>query len=170
MGEVIGPEDRVACEMTVNGARERVRVGPGRFLSSVLREDLGLTGVKVACGMANCGACTVLLDGAPILSCITLALDCAGRAVTTIEGLASEGELTAVQRAFIQEDALQCGFCTPGQILSMSALLARNAAPSEDEIREALSGNLCRCGAYVKILRAGARAAELLASSTHPTT
>lgn len=155
MTRIVKPDERVAIELNVNGERERVSVEPSRFLCDVLRDDLGLTGLKVSCGAANCGACTVLLDGTPIYSCITLALDCEGRAVTTIEGLARGGELHPVQRAFVEHDALQCGFCTSGQILTMSALLEKNPAPSEDELRQALSGNLCRCGAYVKILQAG---------------
>lgn len=153
--KIVKPNERVELELNVNGSPERVRAEPMRFLSDVLRDDLGLTGVKIACGMANCGACTVLIDGVPTYSCITLALDCAGRAITTIEGLARENELHPVQRAFIEQDAMQCGFCTPGQILAMTALLEKNPAPSEQEIRHAMSGNLCRCGAYVKILRAG---------------
>lgn len=155
MTKIIRAEERAACELTVNGERERVYVDPSRFLYDVLRNDLKLTGVKVACGMANCGACTVLLDGTPVYSCITLALDCEGRAVTTIEGLSQDNELHPVQRAFIEQDAFQCGFCTPGQILSMTALIEKNPTPSEDEIRQAMSGNLCRCGAYQKILQAG---------------
>ena len=153
--KIVKQNERVICELNVNGSVERVHVEPMRFLSEVLRDDLGLTGVKTACGMANCGACTVLIDGVPTYSCITLALDCEGRAITTIEGLAPENELHPVQRAFIEHDALQCGFCTPGQILSMTALLEKNPLPTEEEIRHALSGNLCRCGAYVKILAAG---------------
>ncbi len=175
--QVIRAEERVAVELNVNGQRERVYVEPSRLLCDVLREDLGLTGLKVACGAANCGACTVLVAdephrntepdagtessevrvvrGTPIYSCITLALDCEGCAITTIEGLARGNELHPVQRAFIQYDALQCGFCTSGQILTMSAFLEKNAAPSEEELRQAMAGNLCRCGAYVKLLEAG---------------
>lgn len=160
MTRIVKSDERVAIELNVNGERERVYVEPSRFLSDVLREDLGLTGLKVACGAANCGACTVLVDGTPVYSCITLALDVEGRAVTTIEGLvrhttAGGNELHPVQRAFVEHDALQCGFCTSGQILTLSAFLEKNSAPSEDEIRQAMSGNLCRCGAYVKILQAG---------------
>jgi aerobic-type carbon monoxide dehydrogenase small subunit (CoxS/CutS family) len=153
--KIVQAEERVACELIVNGERERVHVEPSRLLCDVLRDDLGLTGVKVACGMANCGACTVLVDGRPVYSCITLALDCEGRAITTIEGLSKGNDLHPVQQAFIKYDALQCGFCTPGQILTMSAFLEKKSAPTEDEIRQAMSGNLCRCGAYVKILEAG---------------
>ncbi len=155
MTRIVRADERVACELNVNGERERVFVEPSRFLSDVLRNDLGLTGLKVACGAANCGACTVLVDGMPVYSCITLTLDVEGRAITTIEGLARGNELHPVQRAFVEHDALQCGFCTSGQILTMSAFLEKNSAVSEDELRQAMSGNLCRCGAYVKILQAG---------------
>lgn len=155
MMNVVRAGERTACEMIVNGERERIFVEPSRFLSDVLRVDLGLTGLKVACGMANCGACTVLVDGTPVYSCITLALDCRGRSITTIEGLSKGTELHPIQRTFIEQDALQCGYCTSGQILSMRALLEKNPSPDEAEIREALSGNLCRCGAYVKIIAAG---------------
>lgn len=155
MTKIVHADERVACELTVNGERERVYVEPSRFLSDTLREDLGLTGLKVACGMANCGACTVLVDGMPVYSCITLAIDCEGRSITTIEGLAQGNELHPVQSAFVKYDALQCGFCTSGQILTMSALLEKNPHPTEDELRQGMSGNLCRCGAYVKILETG---------------
>lgn len=155
MSRIVKSDERVVCEMIVNGERERVQIAPLRFLSDVLRQDLGLTGTKVSCGMANCGACTVLVDGTPVYSCITLALDCEGRAITTIEGLSQDGELHPVQRAFVEHDALQCGFCTSGQILSMTAFLEKNSAPTEEALRQAMSGNLCRCGAYVKILQAG---------------
>lgn len=163
MTRIIRADERTRIEMQVNGTRERVEVTPAQLLCDVLRDDLGLTGLKVACGMANCGACTVLLDGTPVYACITLALDCEGRSVTTIEGLPRGNELHPVQRAFIQEDALQCGFCTPGQILTMSALLEQNPAPSQEEIRQAMVGNLCRCGAYIKILAAATRAAASMA-------
>ena len=155
VNKLVGKNERVMIEIKVNGSLERVAVEPMRYLSYVLRDDLGLTGVKTACGMGNCGACTVLIDGVPTYSCITLALDCDGRSIMTIEGLANENELHPVQRAFIEHDALQCGFCTPGQILSMHALLEKNPAPTEQEICHAMSGNLCRCGAYVKIIEAG---------------
>ncbi len=122
--------------------------------------------------MGDCGACTVLLDGRAVYSCLTLAVDCEGREVTTIEGLAHGSELDPVQKAFVEADAYQCGFCTPGQIMSVTALLAEQRAPSEEEIRRAVSGNLCRCGAYQNIVRAGQRAAELYAAApaASPTT
>lgn len=160
MTKILRSDERTAIEWTMNGERERVYVEPSRFLCDVLREDMGLTGLKVACGMANCGACTVLVDGLPVYSCITLAVDCEGRSITTIEGLSNGNELHPVQKVFLQEDALQCGFCTSGQILTMSALIAKNPSPTEDEIRQEMSGNLCRCGAYIKILAAGRKLAE----------
>jgi aerobic-type carbon monoxide dehydrogenase small subunit (CoxS/CutS family) len=126
-------------------------------LLDALREDLGLTGAKPGCEMGNCGACTVLLDGEAIYSCLALAVECQGRAVTTIEGLTQGDALDPIQQAFIAHDALQCGFCTPGQVLAMKALLDRNPHPGDEEIDRAMSGNLCRCGAYPKI-RAAARA------------
>jgi aerobic-type carbon monoxide dehydrogenase small subunit (CoxS/CutS family) len=119
----------------------------GRSLAQVLREDLGLTGTKVACGEGHCGACTVMLDGVPTLSCITLVHTVGEREVTTIEGLREH----PLVHAFVRADAVQCGFCTPGQIVSAAALVAANPAPSQDEIRHAMSGNLCRCGTYPKI-------------------
>ena len=119
----------------------------GRSLAQVLREDLGLTGTKVACGEGHCGACTVMLDGVPTLSCITLLHTLDGREVTTIEGLRDH----PLVHAFVRADAVQCGFCTPGQIVSAAALVAANPTPSTDEIRHAMSGNLCRCGTYPKI-------------------
>jgi xanthine dehydrogenase YagT iron-sulfur-binding subunit len=119
----------------------------GRSLAEVLREDLGLTGTKVACGEGHCGACTVMLDGRPALSCITLVHTVDGQEVTTIEGLRDHRLIGA----FVRTDAVQCGFCTPGQIVSAAALVASNPAPSRDEIRHAMSGNLCRCGTYPKI-------------------
>lgn len=160
MTKILQSDQRAAVEFTINGERERVYVEPSRFLSDVLRDEMGLTGLKVACGMANCGACTVLMDGLPVYSCITLAVDAEGRSIKTIEGMANGNVLHPVQRVFLEQDALQCGFCTSGQILTMSALLEKNPSPSEDEIRQEMSGNLCRCGAYVKILAAGKKLAE----------
>jgi aerobic-type carbon monoxide dehydrogenase small subunit (CoxS/CutS family) len=124
----------------------------------VLRDDLGLLGTKLACGEGACGACAVLLDGRPVASCIALAAAADGHAVTTIEGI-GRGAPTPLQEAFVAEDALQCGFCTPGQIVTATALLAQTRAPTRDEIRAAMVGNLCRCGAYPKIERAILRAA-----------
>jgi aerobic-type carbon monoxide dehydrogenase small subunit (CoxS/CutS family) len=158
----------------LNGDERALAVEPRRTLLDALRVDLNLTGTKKVCDMGDCGACTVLLDGRAVYSCLTLAVDCEGREVTTIEGLAhgddpsaGSGEgLHPVQRAFVEADAYQCGFCTPGQIMSVTALLAQQQAPSDEEIRRAVSGNLCRCGAYQNIVRAGQRAAELYAART----
>ncbi len=137
-------------ELTVNGARYELAVAETRTLAEVLREELGLTGTKVACGEGHCGACTVMLDGATVLSCLTLAHAVGERDVTTIEGLREH----PVVDAFVRADALQCGFCTPGQIVSAAALLERMPAPSDDEIAHEMAGNLCRCGAYPKIREA----------------
>jgi xanthine dehydrogenase YagT iron-sulfur-binding subunit len=133
-------------ELVVNGERHSLDVPVTQTLAEALRDDLGLTGTKVACGEGHCGACTVLVDGDPVLSCVTLA-HTVDAEVTTIEGL-REHPLVA---AFVRADALQCGFCTPGQIVSASALVARDPSPSRDEIRHAMAGNLCRCGTYPKI-------------------
>jgi aerobic-type carbon monoxide dehydrogenase small subunit (CoxS/CutS family) len=136
--------------LTVNGDDHAIDVPVGRTLADALRLDLGLTGTKIACAEGHCGACTVQLDGVPVLSCITLAHTVDGREVTTIEGLREH----ALVNAFVEADATQCGFCTPGQIVSASALLTANPHPSHDEIRHAMAGNLCRCGTYPKIERA----------------
>ena len=133
--------------LSVNGHAYEVEAAVGRTLAEVLREDLGLTGTKIACGEGHCGACTVQLDGVPVLSCITLVHTVDGREVTTIEGL-RDHPLVA---AFVREDALQCGFCTPGQIVSAAALVEKNPEPTRDEIRHGMAGNLCRCGAYSNI-------------------
>ncbi len=133
--------------LTVNGEHHELEPPVGRTLAEVLRSDLGLTGTKVSCGEGHCGACTVLLDGVPHLSCITLAHTVGEREVTTIEGLRDH----PLVDAFVRCDALQCGFCTPGQIVSASALVAASPDPSSEEIRHAMAGNLCRCGAYPRI-------------------
>jgi carbon-monoxide dehydrogenase small subunit len=140
--------------MTVNGNEIDVAVTPNTTLLEVLRDDLGFTGVKEGCSEGVCGACTVLMDGAPIRSCLTLALEAEGASITTIEGLASHGQLHPVQQAFIDQGAVQCGFCTPGMILSSKALLDRSPHPTDDEIKTALAGNFCRCTGYKKILDA----------------
>ena len=150
----------VPLRLRVNGRVEEVLVEPRRTLLSVLREDLGLTGAKRGCGEATCGACTVILDGETVYACMTLAIDCEGREVRTIEGLARGGRLHSVQQAFIDKDGLQCGFCTPGQIMSAVALLERSAHPSEEEVRVDMSGNVCRCGAYPNIVEAVLSAAN----------
>ena len=134
-------------ELRVNGGAYSVDAAVGRSLATVLREDLGLTGTKIACNEGHCGACTVQLDGVPVLSCITLVHTVGAREVTTIEGLRDH----PLVDAFVRADALQCGFCTPGQIVSAAALVAASPAPSRDEIRHAMAGNLCRCGTYPRI-------------------
>src|SRR3954451_11851332 len=155
----------VQVSLGINGAAVNCLVEPRHTLLDTLRADLALTGTKKVCDMGDCGACTVLLDGRAVYACLTLAVDCEGRVITTIEGLAHGNELDPVQQAFVEEDAYQCGFCTPGQIMSVTALLAEQQAPSEEEIRRAVSGNLCRCGAYQNIVKAGQRAAELAAAA-----
>src|SRR6266550_2211034 len=134
-------------ELIVNGQRRQVEAPVGRSLAEVLRDDLGLTGTKIACFEGHCGACTVQVDGVPTLSCITLVHTVEGREITTIEGLRNH----PLVAAFVREDAVQCGFCTPGQIVSAAALVETNPSPSQVEIRHAMSGNLCRCGTYPKI-------------------
>lgn len=146
--------------LIVNGASHEISAPDHERLLTTLRERLHLSGTKLVCGRGECGACTVLLDGAPAYSCLTLTAACDGRDVSTIEGLARDGLLHPVQQAFIDHDALQCGFCTPGQILAAVALLERQPNPSEEDVRRGMSGNLCRCGTYPKIVRAVLAAAE----------
>ena len=145
---------------SVNKHPVEIVIGPHLTLLQVLRDTLGLIGAKEGCGTGDCGACTVLVNGVPINSCLMLAVEAEGQEVTTIEGLAANGDLHPVQKAFIAHGGVQCGFCTPGMLLSSAALLARNSRPAEDEIRAALSGNLCRCTGYDKIVRAVQAAAE----------
>ncbi len=140
--------------LMVNDESHEVTVDAERTLLSVLRHELGLTGTKYGCGEGNCGACTVLIDGEATRSCITPVTSAGGRAVTTIEGLAKGDELHPVQEAFVEHTAFQCAYCTPGFIMSSAALLDRNPPPNDEQIRSALSGHICRCGAYVRILRA----------------
>jgi len=147
-------------QLRINGQRYEMRVPVERLLVDLLREDLGLTGTKISCGEGECGACTVLVNGKAITSCITLAVSMDGCEITTIEGLAKDGKLHHLQEAFIENGAAQCGFCTPGMILAAKALLDKNPNPSEDEIKQALAGNLCRCTGYASILRAVCSAAE----------
>jgi xanthine dehydrogenase YagT iron-sulfur-binding subunit len=141
-------------QFTVNGRERELEVSARETLLSVLRERLHLTGAKPGCERGECGACTVLIDGENVYSCLTLAVACAGRRVTTIEGIAAAGEMHPMQRAFIAHDAVQCGYCTPGQILAAIALLERDPAPPPEGIARGMSGNLCRCGTYPKIVRA----------------
>jgi len=157
-GQVFGP-GKVSVSIAVNGQAKRVDVEPRTTLAEALRGELALTGTKVVCDRGACSACTVWLDGVPVNSCSMFALDAAGRRVTTIEGLARGDGLHPVQQAFIDHDAMQCGFCTPGMIMSCAALLARNASPSLDDVKAATSGNLCRCGTYPKVFEATLAAA-----------
>ena len=154
-----GP-NKVPVTLNVNGQRQTIEVEPRRTLVEALRVDLGLTGTKLVCDMGNCGACTVLVDGVAVYSCLTLAIDCAGKSISTVEGLSEGGTLDRLQQAFVANDALQCGFCTPGQLMAAHALLQRNPNPTEDEVVAEMSGNLCRCGAYRGIVKAVLAAAE----------
>ncbi len=145
----------------VNGSVRKVMVEPRWTLAYVLREVLGLTGTKIGCERGECGACTILIDGKPRYSCMTLAVEAEGHAITTVEGLLADDKPGPVQQAFIEEDAFQCGFCTPGQIMAVEGLLRANPNPTLDQIRVGVSGNLCRCGAYKNIFNAAVKAAEL---------
>ncbi|MGH9290815.1 MAG: (2Fe-2S)-binding protein [Acidimicrobiales bacterium] len=162
-GEVVSPAAELhEVVVTVNGVTRSARVPARRLLSDMLRHDLRLTGTHVGCEHGVCGACTVLLEGEPIRSCLTFAVMVAGARITTVEGLGGpDGELGPVQRAFRECHGLQCGFCTPGFLLLTTELLARSPEPGDDEITEALGGNLCRCTGYVNIVRSVRRAAEL---------
>ena len=147
-------------KLTVNKQPYRLSVLPWRTLLEVIREDLGLTGTKEGCGLGECGACTVLMDGQAVNSCLVLATEADGREITTIEGLAQGDKLHPIQQAFVEHGGLQCGFCTPGMILSAKALLDQNPTPSEEEIKQGISGNLCRCTGYTKIIESIRAAAE----------
>jgi len=151
---------KTLIQLTVNGELVEAAVDANRTLVQFLREDLELTGTKHGCGLGDCGACTVLLDGKPVNSCVVLAVQANGRSALTIEGLAENGKLHPIQQAFVDKGAIQCGFCTPGMILSAKALLDTNTKPTEIEIRTAISGNLCRCTGYQKIVQAIQTAAE----------
>jgi carbon-monoxide dehydrogenase small subunit len=140
--------------VNVNGTREQLDVPSSMTLLQMLREKLALTGTKNGCEAGECGACTVLVDGEPVNSCMMLAVEADGREVLTVEGLAPEGRLSPLQEAFLEHNAIQCGFCTPGMLLSATALLRRNPQPTEEQIKEALVGNLCRCTGYVRIIDA----------------
>jgi aerobic-type carbon monoxide dehydrogenase small subunit (CoxS/CutS family) len=155
---------RYQAVLAVNGIEYPVDVEPHRSLLWTLRTELGLTGSKEGCDDSECGACMVLIDGRPVNSCSYLALQADGREITTIEGLAEDGELNPLQQAFLHAGGVQCGFCTPGMLISATALLRENASPTEDEVRLALSGNLCRCTGYQKIVAAVLSAADELAA------
>jgi aerobic-type carbon monoxide dehydrogenase small subunit (CoxS/CutS family) len=168
--ELGGPARALSTiRLTINGETVELRAEARRTLLDALREDLMLTGTKKVCDMGDCGACTVLIDGTAMYACLMLAVDSQDRAITTIEGLADGQTLDPVQQAFIDADAFQCGFCTPGQIMSIKGLLQSTPAPSEEEVRRAVSGNLCRCGAYQHIVRAGLLAAERSGNATSAT-
>ncbi len=151
------PDRAILLKLDVNGERRALALDPERTLVEVLREDLGMTGTKASCEMGDCGSCTVLLDDQAVYSCLVLAAECAGRSVETVEGLAEGQELTPLQTAFVECDALQCGYCTPGQLMSLEGLRRRVAEPTAVDVERAVQGNLCRCGAYRHILEAGCR-------------
>src|SRR5437016_1390806 len=164
----LGP-GAVSVSLHVNGKDMRAQVEPRATLASVLRDQLHLTGTKIGCDRGACGACTVMLGDAPVPSCMTFALDAVGKPITTIEGLARGEQLAPIQAAFVAHDALQCGFCTPGMVMSCHALLQRNPHPSEADVRQAVSGNLCRCGTYPKVFEAALAAASgKIASAPQP--
>ena len=140
--------------LTINSVTSELAVEPRRTLLELLRDDLGLMGTKKGCGIGDCGACTVLLDGVATFSCLTLAIQADGCMVETVEGLAKDGKLNRLQRAFVDQGAIQCGFCTPGMLMTATELLRRNPQPSEQDIRRTISGNLCRCTGYQKIVEA----------------
>jgi xanthine dehydrogenase YagT iron-sulfur-binding subunit len=159
--EVATPEEMSRITLVVNGRRHRLLVEPRWSLLYVLRERLGLTAAKAGCERGECGACTVLIDGQPRYACITLAMEAQHRKITTLEGLMNGEDLGPVQKAFLEHDAFQCGYCTPGQIMAVEGLLRSSTTPSPEDIRLAVSGNLCRCGAYAHIFKAAAHAAVL---------
>jgi xanthine dehydrogenase YagT iron-sulfur-binding subunit len=157
---IVKPQEPVKLALKVNGRLLKALVEPRETLLDVLREKFGMTGTKPGCERGECGSCTVLIDGVPRYACMTLALEAVGREITTIEGLMKGETLGTVQKAFLEEDAMQCGYCTPGQVMAAEGLLRANPNPSIDEIRLGMSGNLCRCGTYGHIFKAVKRAAE----------
>jgi len=159
--EIEAAGETATINLRINGSSRKVMVESRWSLLYVLREVLGLTGTKIGCDRGECGACTVLIDGRPRYACMTLAVEAQGREITTLEGLMDGEKLGPVQQAFVEEDAFQCGFCTPGQIMAVEGLLRRNPNPTMEQIRHGLSGNLCRCAAYRHIFNAAAKAAEL---------
>lgn len=148
--------------LSVNGREYEIAVEPNRTLTQVLREDLGLLGTKEGCGVGDCGACTVIMDGVPVNSCLVLAVQAGGCRITTIEGVADGDRLHPIQQAFVDFGAIQCGFCTPGMVLTAKDLLEKNPDPTERQIREGLSGNLCRCTGYQKIVEAVQEASKVM--------
>ena len=158
--EITSPEEMVRVALMINGRIRRLLVEPRWTLLFVLRERLAITGTKAGCERGECGSCTVLIDGEPRYACMTLAVEAEGTEVTTVEGLLDGEELGTVQKAFVEEDAFQCGYCTPGQVMAAEGLLRINPSPTFDEIRCGMSGNLCRCGAYPHIVNAVTTAAE----------
>lgn len=149
-----------SIELRVNGFNYQTEVKSGKTLADVLRNEIGLTGTKIGCNTGSCGSCTVIMDGQAVLSCIMPVEDAVGKEIVTIEGLAVDGRLDPLQEAFVSEGAIQCGFCTPGMVMSSKALLLENPSPDEDQIRTAISGNLCRCTGYAKIVKAVQTAAK----------
>jgi aerobic-type carbon monoxide dehydrogenase small subunit (CoxS/CutS family) len=158
--ETIRGTKKVPVQLRVNGNLYNIEIEPRRTLLDVLRIDLNMTGTKKVCNMGECGACTVLIDGKAVYSCLTLAIECEGHQILTIEGLSTGNKLDPIQQAFVDEDAFQCGFCTSGQIMSVKALLESDRDPTPEEIRRAVSGNICRCGAYPHIFKAAEVAAK----------
>ena len=154
--------------VTVNGAERTADVEPRRLLVHLIREEFGLTGTHIGCDTSNCGACTVLVDGTPVKSCTMFGVQADGRSVKTVEGLAQDGQLHPIQAAFKEEHGLQCGFCTPAMMLTGAALLERNPQPNEEEIRWAISGNICRCTGYMNIVKAITAAGEEMAKQGQP--
>ena len=152
--------ERKEITFTVNGRQYALDIKVNRALLDVLRDDLGLTGTKEGCGTGDCGACTVLLDGKSVNSCLVLAVEIDGREIATVEGLARGDKLDPLQEAFVQEGAVQCGFCTSGMLMAGKGLIAENPAPTEGEVRKAIAGNLCRCTGYVRIVKAILKASE----------
>jgi carbon-monoxide dehydrogenase small subunit len=155
--------------MVINGQDHEIEVRPNELLGDVLRERLGLTGAKIGCEAGECGACTVLIDGKPTLSCLTLAIECEGKEILTIEGIgdAAKGELHPLQKAFVEHYGVQCGFCTPAMILTAKAFLEKNPSPNEGEIREAINGVICRCTGYMQIVESILAAAEEMKGTVH---
>jgi xanthine dehydrogenase YagT iron-sulfur-binding subunit len=159
--DVLGPGE-VGIQMMVNGKKYDIAVEPRMTLTEAIREKLHLTGTKVGCDRGSCSACTVMMNGKPVVSCLVLAIDADGAEITTVEGLAKGDQLHPVQEAFIEHDATMCGFCTPGMVMSCVALLDRNPNPSLEDVKQATSGNLCRCGTYPKVFEATLAAAKKL--------